>query len=190
MERHPLSTSSLFTAIVVAIAVFASPQSFAADPSLDIPIWLKNHIGEGEDQIARPVLERARALYQEKTSAGVVRNPCYFAMDATRPNTSSGGKPEHRFYIICESQRSFRAISSGHGSGRALKGIADFANGRRCAKNFGNALDSNLTAGGAYVTGETKSSFKGYYLASAKRPAVLQRSFIPFGGEGETANAR
>lgn len=170
--------------------MFVSPPSFAADPSSEIPAWLKVHIGEGEGRIARPVLERARALYQRKTSAGIVRNPCYFAMDATRPNTSGSGKPERRFYIICETQRSFRAISAGHGSGRTLKGLADFANRRRCARNFGNALDSNLTAGGAYVTGEMKSSFKGYYLASPKHQAVMLRSFIPFDGEGETANAK
>ena len=71
-----------------------------------------------------------------------------------------------------------------------MKGIADFANGRRCAKSFGNAMDSKLTAGGAYVTGETKTSFKGYYRVSAKQDAVLIRSFVQFDGEGETANAR
>jgi hypothetical protein len=65
-----------------------------------------------------------------------------------------------------------------------------FRNGRRCAKNFGNAMDSKLTAGGSYVTGETKTSFKGYYRASAKQDAVLIRSFVQFDGEGETANAR
>ena len=71
-----------------------------------------------------------------------------------------------------------------------MKGIADFANGKRCAKNFGNAMDSRLTAGGAYVTGETKTSFKGYYRVSAKQDAVLMRSFVQFDGEGEIANAR
>ena len=71
-----------------------------------------------------------------------------------------------------------------------MKGIADFANGRRCAKNFGNAMDSSVTAGGAYVTGETKTSFKGYYRVSAKQDAGLIRSFVQFDGEGETANAR
>ena len=71
-----------------------------------------------------------------------------------------------------------------------MKGIADFANGKRCAKNFGNAMDSSLTAGGAYVTAETKTSFKGYYRASAKQDAVLIRSFVQFDGEGEAANAR
>jgi hypothetical protein len=47
-----------------------------------------------------------------------------------------------------------------------------------------------LTAGGAYVTRETKTSFKGYYRVSAKQNAVLIRPFIQFDGEGETANAR
>jgi hypothetical protein len=92
--------------------------------------------------------------------------------------------------VICESGRSFRAISAGHGGGRDLKGIADFANAKRCAKNFGNALDSRLTAGGAYVTAETITSFKGYYRGFAKQDAVLIRSFVQFDGEGEAANAR
>jgi len=109
-------------------------------------------------------------------------------MDATRPNDLGHGDLGHRFYVMCESNRSFRAISVGHGGGRDLKGIADFANGRRCAKSFGNSMDSK--AGGAYVTGETKTSFKGYYRASAKQDAVLIRSFVQFDGEGETANAR
>ena len=111
-------------------------------------------------------------------------------MDATRPNDLSDGKLGSRFYVICESDRSFRAISAGHGGGRDLKGIANFANGRRCAKNFSNAMDSKLTAGGAYVTAETKTSFKGYYHGSAKQDVVLLRSFVQFDGEGETANAR
>src|SRR6516225_11210769 len=95
-----------------------------------------------------------------------------------------------RFYVICESDRSFRAISVGHGGGRNLKGIADFANAKRCARNFSNAMDSKLTAGGAYVTAETKTSFKGYYRVSAKQDAILNRSFVQFDGEGATANAR
>ena len=82
------------------------------------------------------------------------------------------------------------AFAQDHGGGRDLKGTADFANGRRCAKNFGNALNSRLTAGGAYVTRETKTSFKGYYRVSPKQNAVLIRSFIQFDGEGEAANAR
>jgi hypothetical protein len=152
--------------------VVSSPRSLAAQQSSDVPAWLRAHVGEGEDQIAQVVLQRARAVYPQKLSEGAIKNPCYFAMDATRPNDLGDGKLGHRFYVICESGRSFRAISAGHGGGRDLKGIADFANGRRCAKNFGNAMDSSLTAGGAYVTAETKTSFKGYYRVSAKQDAV------------------
>ena len=138
-----------------------------------------------------PLLSKpARSLYLQKVRAGVVKNPCYFAMDATRPHDLGDGKLGRRFYVICESDQSFRAISAGHGGGRDLKGIADFANGKRCAKNFGNAMDLRLTAGGAYVTAETRTSFKGYYRASAKQDASLIRSFVQFDGEGEVANAR
>ncbi len=170
----------------VMIALPGSGPPLAAGQPPDVPAWLEAHVGEGEGQIAPIVLQRARALYQQKG----VRNPCYFAMDATRPSDLGGGQPGRRFYIICEADRSFRAISAGHGGGRDLKGVVDFANGRRCAKNFGNAMDSELTAGGAYVTGETKASFKGYYRVSGGEDAVLLRSFVQFDGEGETANAR
>ena len=170
------------------IALSGSTLAFAAGRPADIPAWLRPHVGEGEGQIAQIVLQRARALYLQKRSKGAVKSSCYFAMDATRPNDlGDGGR---RFYVICEANRSFRAISAGHGGGRDLKGVADFANGRRCAKNFGNAMDSELTAGGAYVTGETSASFKGYYRASAREDAVLVRSFVQFDGEGDTANAR
>ncbi|HTO62688.1 MAG TPA: hypothetical protein VMM15_15675, partial [Bradyrhizobium sp.] len=162
----------------IIVALMAPSRSFAAQQSTDVPAWLKAHVGEGDGQIAQVVLQRARALYLQKASEAAVKNPCYFAMDATRPNDLGDGKLGRRFYIICESDRSFRAISAGHGGGRDLKGIADFANGRQCARHFGNAMDSRLTAGGAYVTGETKTSFKGYYRASAKQDAVLIRSFI------------
>jgi hypothetical protein len=175
---------------IMIVAISASLQSLAAEQLSDVPAWLRFHVGEGEGQIAQVVLRRARALYLQKVREGVVRNPCYFAMDATRPNILSDGKLGRRFYLICEPDRSFRAISAGHGGGRDLKGIADFANGRRCVKNFGNAMNSKLTAGGAYVTAETKTSFKGYYRVSPQQDAVLIRSFVQFDGQGETANAR
>jgi len=175
---------------MVVIALATSPRSFALGQPSDIPAWLRANVGEDEGQIAQVVLQRARALYLQKVRAGVVRNPCYFAMDATRPHDLGGGKVGLRFYAMCDSSRSFRAFSAGHGGGRNLKGIADFTNGKRCAKNFGNALDSYLTAGGAYVTAETKTSFKGFYRSSPKQDAVLIRSFVQFDGEGEAANAR
>jgi hypothetical protein len=185
-----LNIVNIFSLCVMVIALTAPARSHEVEQPSDIPAWLRTHVGEGEGQIARVALQRARALYLQKVREGVVRNPCYFAMDATRPNDLGDGKLGRRFYVICESNRSFRAISAGHGSGRDLKGIADFANGRRCAKNFGNAVDSKLTTGGAYVTAETRTSFKGYYRVSAKQDAVLIRSFVQFDGEGETANAR
>jgi hypothetical protein len=185
-----LSAVKVVSRLIIVISLAASSRSFAVEQPSDIPTWLRSNIGESEGQIAQVVLQRARALYFEKVRAGVVRNPCYFAMDATRPHDLGDGRLGARFYAICESARSFRAISAGHGGGRDLKGIADFANAKRCAKNFGNAMDSRLTAGGAYVTAETKTSFKGYYRASAKQDAALIRSFVQFDGEGEAANAR
>jgi hypothetical protein len=166
------------------------PASSATPGTTRLPAWLTAHVGNHDGQITTVVLQRARALYQDKVSDGQVRNSCYFAMDATRPNLLSGGEAGRRFYIICERELLFRAISAGHGSGRKLKGIADFSNGRSCVKNFGNALDSRLTAGGAYLTSETKTSFKGYYQLSAKKRALFSRTFIQYDGDGDTANAR
>lgn len=177
--------------IVTLLGIVALPGSLralAAEPASDIPAWLQAHVGYGDGQIAPLVLQRARALYVKKTRDGAVENPCYFAMDATRPHAL--GKAGRRFYVICEADRSFRAISSGHGGGRHLRGTANFANGKRCAKNFGNAVGSALTTGGAYVTSETITSFKGYYGVTGGRHAALLRSFVQFDGEGETANAR
>lgn len=172
----------------IIVALPGSPRSLAAEQPSDVPAWLQAHIGYGDGQIAPLVLQRARALYVKKTRDGAVENPCYFAMDATRPHAV--GSAGRRFYVICEADRSFRAISSGHGGGRHLRGTANFANGKRCAKNFGNAVGSALTTGGAYVTSETITSFKGYYGVTGGRHAALLRSFVQFDGEGETANAR
>jgi hypothetical protein len=169
---------------LIIVALSGPPRSFAVEQPSDIPAWLRVRIGEGEGQIAAVVLQRARALYLQKVSEGAVSNPCYFAMDATRP--AGFGR---RFYIICEADRSFRAISSGHGNGRNIRGIADFSNGVRCAEHFSNAMDSKLTTGGPYMTAEIRTSFKGYYV-SAGKAAGLIRSFVQFEGVGETANAR
>ncbi len=177
--------SLLLTVVCLSILVALSglPRSFAAAPPPGIPDWLQAHVGDGNGQITQVVLQRARALYLQKVSAGAVKNPCYFAKDATRPAGTG-----RRFYVICETEGTFRAISSGHGNGRKLRG-ANFANGIRCAKNFSNAEGSKLTTGGAYVTAETRPSFKGYYRSGGKR-VPLVRSFLQFEGEGDTANAR
>jgi hypothetical protein len=174
---------------IVSLAIIATvpglPRPFAAELPWLVPDWLQAHVGEGEGQIASVVLQRARTLYLQKVSAGAIDNPCYFAVDATRP--AGLGR---RFYVICEADRTFRAVPTGHGNGRNLKGIADFSNGIRCAKNFSNAEDSKLMTGGAYVTAEIRTSFKGYYRASGGKSVPLMRSFVQFDGEGDTANAR
>ena len=180
-----LNMVKIFNLFLIVVALSALSRAFAAEQPSEVPAWLAPYVGEGEGQIAPVVLQRARALYLQKSHAGAIKNPCYFAMDATRPHDPGGGKLGSRFYVICESDRSFRAISSGHGSGRA-----NFVNGKRCAKNFSNAMDSRLTAGGPYVTAETRTSFKGYYRAAPKQDAALIRSFVQFEGEGEAANAR
>jgi hypothetical protein len=166
------------------VALSGSPQSFAVEQPSAIPAWLRAHVGEGEGQIAPVVLQRARSLYLQKASEGAIKNPCYFAMDATRP--AGFGR---RFYVICETDRSFRAVPSGHGSGRNVAGV-NFTNGIQCAKNFSNAMDSKLTTGGAYVTDETVTRFKGYYRNASGKYVAFSRPFVQFDGEGDTANAR
>lgn len=185
--------SRLATAVGLLAVILSGSSPSDAGPAgrkLQVPDWLVPHVGEENGKIALLVLERARALYLEKVAEGKVKNPCYFAMDATRPNDLSDGETGGRFYMVCEADQTFRTISAGHGGGRNLKGVVDFSNGRECAKNFGNALDSNLTAGGSYLTSEIKSSFKGYYRTSPDKEAILTRSFVQFDGIGETANAR
>lgn len=163
------------------------PPAYAAAQTSDIPSWLRKHVGAVNGKIAPVVLQRARALYVRKFREGLVSNACYLAMDATRSN-SLGESPGRRFYIICEAQKSFRAISSGHGNGRKLR-RANFKNSRQCAANFSNAEGSNLTAGGSYVTANVRQSFKGYYSRSSERRPFV-RPFLIFDGEGETANSR
>lgn len=180
---HRRSRHLLF-AVGIALALVKPSQA----QTTDIPPWLQQHVGQGEGQIALVVLQRARDLYREQVREAGISNPCYLAMDATRPSTSSSGMPGQRFYIICEEEESFRAVSSGYGSGRDLP-QANFRNGRECARHFSNAEGSNLTMGGAYVTAETRTSFKGYFSDSDDR-VPFERTFLLFDGMGETDNAR
>ncbi len=172
--------------LAVALSGLCAPRAVAQGQEL--PAWLHEHVGLGDGQIAPVVLDRARALYRAKTQEGAVDNPCYLAMDATRPSAAPDGAPGPRFYVICEAQKSFRAVSSGYGNGRKLE-RADFSNGRQCAKHFSNAEGSKLTAGGAYLTAETRTSFKGYVRQSGEKEPFF-RTFLLFDGVGETDNAR
>jgi len=182
--RHKLLVPGIVS-LGTAFGLLVLSPSYAAEQAPEVPAWLESHVGEGPSQIAQVVLQRARALYLQKVREGTVKNPCYFAMDATRPGGSG-----RRFYTICEADHIFRAVPTGHGNGRSLKGIVNFANGIRCAKNFSNALYSKLTTGGAYLTREEKTSFKGYYRTASGQNVALNRSFVQFDGEGDTANAR
>ncbi|WP_245413469.1 murein L,D-transpeptidase catalytic domain family protein [Mangrovicella endophytica] len=193
-ERLPkLSTGWTFSKVVaglIAIVTSAAPGSAAASEPQSIPAWLEAHVGDGDGQITSVVLQRARALYLRKVSEGAVNNPCYFAMDATRPTSVGTDQLGRRFYTICEASQTFKAVSAGFGSGRNLRGVVDFSNGRQCARNFGNAQDALLTTGGGYVTAETRTSFKGYYRSGLGKSVPFIRSFVQFDGEGDTANAR
>lgn len=180
----PVSAEQLPWHVAPAVPVPLPPAAPAAPAVPGVPAWLQAHIGDGDGQISAVVLRRARAFHQKKMRAGTISNPCYFAFDATRPG--DGGR---RFYVICEPSQTFRAITSTHGNGRALEGIADFSNDARCAKNFSNAQSSRLTTGGGYVTAEIRTSFKGYYRAEGTYQPLV-RSFLQFEGEGDTANAR
>src|SRR5580765_2643464 len=115
IQMQPRLLLPIVVSLGVVIALLGLPRSFAAGQPSDVPAWLSAHVGEGGGQIAQVVLQRARALYQRKVSEGAVKNPCYFAMDATRPGGSGS-----RFYVICEANRTFRAVPSGHGDGRNL----------------------------------------------------------------------
>ncbi len=184
----PVKSLLLTIPLLVIVLLSASPPSAAVEQSSDIPAWLQAHMGTADGQIAPVVLQRARAFYRRKVSEGAVKNPCYFSMDATRPSTLRSGRVGRRFYIICEDDKTFRAVSSGYGNGRKLR-RANFSNGRQCARNFSNAEGSKLTTGGSYVTAETRTSFKGYHRRAGKRTPFL-RTFLLFDGEGDTANAR
>jgi hypothetical protein len=105
-----------FVSVGIAVALSGSGRTFAAEQLSDVPAWLRAHVGEGEGQIAPVVLKRAGALYLQKLREGAVRNPCYFAMDATPPQDLGGRRLGRRFYVICEVDRSYRAVSVGHGA--------------------------------------------------------------------------
>ena len=194
-----LAIVAIASLIVIGGALSGRTQSFAAElpwlvPSFAAelpwpdPDWLQGHVGEGEGQIAPVVLQRARALYLNKMSEGAVNNPCYFAMDATRP-----GGLGRRFYVICEADRTFRAVPSGHGDGRNLEGIADFANDIRCAKNFSNAMDFPTDDRRAVCDGRNQNVVQRLlsHLGRKKRgPDALVRPVRRRGRHGERQTAR
>ena len=98
-------------ALGVIVAGPGSVRPLAAEQPSDVPAWLRVHVGEGDGQIAPVVLQRARALYLKKTKDGVVKNPCYFAMDATRPHLL--GNAGRRFYVSAKPTGRFARFRPG-----------------------------------------------------------------------------
>ena len=61
--------------VIIAAAPGSARSSSAAEQSPAVPAWLQAHVGEDDGQIANVVLQRARALYLQKTGEGTVKNP-------------------------------------------------------------------------------------------------------------------
>ena len=61
--------------LIGMMAVWGTAASLAKEQPSDIPAWLRSHIGDGEGQIARVVLQRARALYLKKVAAASSKIP-------------------------------------------------------------------------------------------------------------------
>ena len=173
----------------IIIALSGLPRSFAAGQPSDVPAWLRAHVGEGEGQIAQVVLQRARALYLQKVSEGAVKNPCYFAMDATRPE--GDGKLGRRFYVICETDRDVSRCFSGSRQRSRFERDREFRK-RNTVREELQQCDEFQTDDRRGLCDEREeiAFFKGYYRGSAGKDAVLLRSFVQFDGEGDAANAR
>lgn len=167
----------------------AAPRSMGI--SAQAPSWLNVHVGLGKDQIAPVVLERARKSHMDSKS----KNPCYIAMDATIAHATSSeqtdgmGATNNRAYLICEEQKIFFPFSSGHGSGAKIEGLK-LGNPRECARNFGNAMGSSLTAGGRFMTGKAHNFYKGEVGVHDGEHKSFCRWFMDFEGVGENSNAR
>ena len=137
----------------------------------------------------RRLAEGTRALPAQNDATARLRTPAtlpWMQRDPT-PWAMAG----RRFYVICEADRSFRAISSGHGGGRNLKGIANFANGKRCAQELRQRHGLQADDRRSLCDERGDHVFQGI-LPRLRRKATrpLSRSFVQFDGEGETANAR
>ena len=158
--------------------------------TIGIPDWLKPDVGKAKVK-SRKWSCRGRARSTCKKFARARSEiPVTSPWTPRVPTIWAAARWGCGFTSSVNRAESFRAISAGHGGGRDFKGIADFGNGKGARRTLAMRWILYLMTGGAYVTGETKTSFKGYYRISANHDAVLIRSFVQFDGEGETANAR
>lgn len=83
-----------------------------------------------------------RRCIGKKVHEGDVKNPCYFAMDATRPHDLEDSKLGRQFYIFCELKETFRAIFGWAQRRSRLEGYRGF-------RKWKAVLDSKLTGGRA-----------------------------------------
>ena len=185
----PFAWPHLTLAVLLAAAMSGAPPADAAQQSFEeFPPGCKNMSVRPRDKLRR-LSFKGRVRFMSGSAARARSETPVISPRTQRARAPRAmAKPGRRFYVICEQSKFFRAVSSGYGNGRKLK-RANFSNGRQCARNFSNAEGSKLTAGGAYVTAETRTSFKGYHRQSGKRKA-FHRTFLLFDGEGDTANAR
>ena len=122
-------------------------------------------MGEGDGQIAPVVLERARALYLRTQGASEIPATSPWTR---RARTTSAQRPAADFTSSAKPTARFARFPRVMAAVAICRASRISQTAGRCAKNFGNAMDSDLTAGGAYVTGETNPSFKGYYRVAAR----------------------
>ena len=149
---------------------------------------MQSEVGDAPGKISAVVLQRARSLYIRKSMLAKRR------MRATSPSThrpgllTDGHSVGKRLYLICESLHIFAALPVGHGMGVKI-GNLDMTNAKNCDQNFGNALNSNLTMGGNFMTDTMIHSYKGEVMQPDGSACAYSRPFINLIGEGETSNA-
>ena len=175
--------------LIIVIALASSSRSFAVEQPSDIPAWLRPNVGEGEGQIAEVILRGARALLPKSARGRGQKSLllCHGRYASPRIKRRQIGAAVLRYLRI-------RPVVSGDFGGPWRRPQFERYRGFRQRKALREELRqcAGFETDGrwAYVTAETKTSFKGYYRASAKQDAVLIRSFVQFDGEGEVANAR
>ena len=135
-------------------------------------------------------LQRARARFTSRKASGAIRNPCYFAMDATRPHDLNVGKVGARFYVICESALIVPCLFDGSRRRPQFERHRGFRQRKAVREKLRQRYGSVPDCWWALCNRRDENILPLRLCASAKKDAALIRSFVQFDGEGETANAR
>ena len=99
--------------IIVVVALSGSPALLPWSNGQDIPAWLQGPCWGWRRPDRKCGLAAGACALPAESERRWGKNPCYFAMDATR-----AGGVGRRFYMVCEADQTFRAVPSGHGNGR------------------------------------------------------------------------